>query len=131
MDSLFRITPVEPTGSRSGGAGFICRTGGQGGAVARMPDVRTYPPSPRGEALRALRVRIGLGARAAAAKIGISGADLGRLERGEATLESDNEWDRAEALLDLDPVAGPVDPGSFVLSYEQENDNDDARRGER
>ena len=105
----FAVLPVNPVGTRPGGSGFICRAGGQGGAVAQMPNAKVYPPSPRGEALRALRLKIQMNQRDASKKLGIAGVDLGRLERGEATLESDLEWDRAEAMLDLDPGTEPGD----------------------
>lgn len=96
-----KIIPVDPVGTRPGGAGFVCRAGGEGGAVASMPDVDVYPPS-RGSELRAVRLKLALSTRAAAALLDISGADLGRLERGEAILESDAAWDRAAATLVTD-----------------------------
>lgn len=118
-NSSFSIVSVEPIGTRPGGSGFVCRAGGQGGAVAQMPDVQVYPPSPRGEALRSLRRKIPLSSREAAAKIGISGAELGKLERGEATLGSDQEWDRAEALLDLDLGTEPGDETPWLSQREE------------
>lgn len=121
----FVILPVESTGTTPGGAGFVCRAGGQGGFVAQMPDTKLYPRSPRGEALRSLRLKIRLNTMEASKKIGITGADLGRLERGEATLESDLEWDRAEAMLDLD---FGTEPGDETPWLSQRNGRGDATK---
>ena len=63
--------------------------------------VTTYPSSHRGDRLRQLRVVgpgqliLAEGARA----LGMPRFALSQLESGEAVLGSEEEWDRAEALL--------------------------------
>ena len=57
-----------------------------------------YPPTPRGAALRALRVSLSVGLRRAARALGMSELELSGLERGCDTI-AETEWDRAEAIL--------------------------------
>lgn len=77
------ITPVEPIGK--------CV------AVTLHGDFEMdqYPPSPRGVALRRLRVGLELGLREASRKLGISAVNLSRLEMGKATCD----WKSARELL--------------------------------
>lgn len=62
-----------------------------------------YPPSPRGERLRKVRISpnvAGYFSELTASRIlGLRRDDLSRLENGSATLENDDEWDRAERAL--------------------------------
>lgn len=91
-----KLIPVAPIGTRRSVA-FVCgpRTSG-----LRDTEEPTYPPSPRGDALRELRAREGdhVTIGEAARLLGIGPADLCSLEYGRATL-SDEDWIEAERLI--------------------------------
>lgn len=96
----FELIPVEPVGMHEGTTMvYDSRTGAH--VVASAVD--TYPPSPRGDQLR--RARIGgfhhpfLSTGSCAMALGIWVNELAQLEGGQLRLASDEEWDRAEALI--------------------------------
>lgn len=64
-----------------------------------MPALPVYPPSPRGEALRAARIAAGLTLRHGARLLGISPTQLSGLQEGSLVLASEAEWDEAERVL--------------------------------
>ena len=90
------LIPVAPIGSRRSVA-FVC-----GPQTSELRDIEesTYPPSPRGAALRELRAREGahvtLGE--AARLLGIRPSELSSLELGRATLSAE-DWAEAERII--------------------------------
>lgn len=90
-----RIKPVEPSGTRPAG-GFAC---GPGGLVKTAWEAKTYPDSPRGRALRDLRVSLDLSIGDAAQATGLSRKDVSDLENGRAAAASDAGWDALERAL--------------------------------
>jgi hypothetical protein len=63
-----------------------------------------YPESPKGKALRDVRVVRGLSLREVASAVGLSVVRLGELERGRRTL-SEEQWD--ELLLTVATMGKP------------------------
>lgn len=105
MNPLLATRPVEPTGTerhrvhvqRATPRGRVCEW--------RDVDSPTYPPSPEGEELRRLRVRVAdLVLREAARRLGLSPAELSGLERGSLTFVDPRGWSLARSLL-LSPPA--------------------------
>lgn len=91
----FLVIRVESTGLRQTTA-LVCTARG---CEVQPVTLDTYPPSPRGERLRALRVELGLGLREAARALGVKASELSGLEFGRARLADEAEWDRAEAMI--------------------------------
>lgn len=91
-----KLLPVAPIGTHRSAA-FVC---GPHTSGLREIEEPTYPPSPRGDALRELRAREGahVTIREAARLLGISAVDVSALELGRATL-SDEDWDEAERRI--------------------------------
>jgi hypothetical protein len=87
-----RLTPVPPTCLRET-HGFVTRGDGCGTERVTIPE---YPPSPGGEALRTLRVKLGLSLRDAARALGVTAVEMSGVERGSYRPES---WAGAAALL--------------------------------
>lgn len=63
-----------------------------------------YPPHPEGEALRQLRLELGLNLRPAAVRIGITGSILSGLENGSFTAEVPEEWDEIRRRMKAVPA---------------------------
>lgn len=80
------LTPVAPIGKR------IMAT------FHGRYEVDDYPPSPRGRAVRDLRVELGLGLRDTAMALGLTAVQLSDLERGRATTDWDEVERRVRAL---------------------------------
>jgi hypothetical protein len=78
-----RTLPVTPIGST--------RPVGEDSSMHRE-GLPKYPESPRGKALRDVRVARGISLREAASAVGISVVRFGELERGRRTL-SEEQWD--------------------------------------
>lgn len=78
-----KLTPVTPIGKRT----MVTFHGDY--------EVDAFPPSPRGRALRDLRVELGQGLRETARALGLSAVQLSDLERGRAT----TDWDEIERRL--------------------------------
>ncbi len=93
-----RITPipVAPIAVRKSGAFVECTDARKSGY--QMVDWPVYPPSPRGEAVRELRMRTALGLGSAARLFGVSVVTWSGLERGGVTL-SDGDWELVETEL--------------------------------
>lgn len=91
-----KLIPVAPIGTRRSVA-LVC---GPQTSGLRETEEPTYPPSPRGNALRELRARDGahVTIREAARRLGISPADMSSLEFGRATLSAE-DWVEAERLI--------------------------------
>ena len=87
-----RLTPVPPLGSRQT-FGFVTREDGCG---AERVTVHEYPPSPGGEALRTMRLKLGLSLREAATALGVRASEYSGIERGSARPES---WAGAASLM--------------------------------
>lgn len=91
-----RLIPVAPIGTHRSVA-FVC---GPRTSELRDTEEPTYPPSPRGAALRELRAREGahvtLGE--VARMLGVRASDVSSLELGGATLSAE-DWDEAERLI--------------------------------
>lgn len=87
----FTPRSVEPTGS-SAGLALVCRTGS---STIRRVMSAVYPPSPRGKALRELRVNEGpfMSMCNVGRLLGLSAVQVSSLESGSATLD-EPEWDR-------------------------------------
>ena len=91
-----KLIPVAPIGTHRSVA-FVC---GPRTSELREIEEPTYPPSPRGAALRELRARDGahvtLGE--AARLLGIRPSEVSSLELGRVTLSAE-DWDEAERLI--------------------------------
>lgn len=74
-----RLIPVEPISQQP--APWLCENA----------QVRVYPASPNGAALRAWRLQAALSLRCAARRAGLKKLELTLLERGAATL-SESQW---------------------------------------
>lgn len=85
-----KILDVTPVGSTPSVCDLVA-------PIGNHHELPVYPESPRGKALRDLRVSRGLSLREAARAAGLSDERLGGLERGRYTL-ADEQWG---ALLDL------------------------------
>ena len=92
------LYPVPSIGLRPSGSGFVCGPA-SGSLRSTMPALPVYPPSPRGEALRAARIAAGLTLRHSAQLLGISAAQLSGLQEGSLVLGGEEEWDEAERVL--------------------------------
>ena len=84
MSARVTLIPVAPIGTERSMA-FV-NPGGP-----REVELDVYPPSPRGDALRNLRVGCDLGLRECARALGLSPVDVSALENGRATLSAD-DW---------------------------------------
>lgn len=82
------LIAVEPTGTATIGLG----------AGNLRVTVNTYPPSERGQALRALRTAQGLSLGEGARWLGITVVQYSALERGGLTL-SPEDWERASQRI--------------------------------
>lgn len=89
-----RYEPIAPIGTETV---YCHQNRGDEPHVWGPLELPTYPPSPEGEALRDLRVELGLGLREAARVLGLSALELANLERGRARCE----WYVAGARLRL------------------------------
>jgi hypothetical protein len=87
-----KLRRQQPIGTQQTLA-FVCPGG------LRPVDLPVYPPSPRGEALRALRVDLRIGLREAATAMGLSAVELGEIERGVSVPEEEASWAWLEAAL--------------------------------
>jgi hypothetical protein len=91
-----KIIKQTPTGTRKVPA-FVDYVDGTG--ELKMIDHHDYPPNPRADALRELRVKLGVGLRAAAKAMGLSAVELAEIERGESMFAHDSSWAYAEAAI--------------------------------
>ncbi len=90
------VLNVSPIGTRRTGAFVECADKNESGY--RVVNWSEYPPSPRGDAVRELRLRTPLSMGSAARRFGVSVVQWSWLERGGVTL-SDADWDRVESEL--------------------------------
>jgi DNA-binding XRE family transcriptional regulator len=78
----FGFRPVEPIGTRTAYAHVNRGDKPHYWGPVEFPD---FPPSPEGDALRELRMRLRVTLREAAQYLGLSAVDVSALERGAAT----------------------------------------------
>ena len=97
-----RIVPVAPVGREEH---LVFPNPGH--PQRAMVDV--YPPSPRGDTLRTLRIAVDLSMGAAARLVGLDVVAWSNIENGRATLESDTAWcDLYDALTAEGERAGAL-----------------------
>ena len=89
-----RILPVEPIGTRTGGA-FVTRATGCG---IEQVTTNVYPPSPQGDRLRDARLDARLTLGQTARLLGLAPVDVSNLENGKATFADAARWD---AVIDV------------------------------
>jgi hypothetical protein len=110
---LFETCAVEPTGTRTT-TGFRTRVSG---CQLETWQESCYPPAPRGEALRLLRVQTATSLRATARLLELNVIEVSDLEMGRRVFENDSDWARATEIVQADARANgrlrwkETDPG--------------------
>jgi len=89
------LIPVQPIGTQTAGAFVDGERNGHRFGEFQIREIPKYPPSPKGEQLRSLRLQIPYSLRQAANLLGIGVVQLSGLERGTHTYTKSEEWDRA------------------------------------
>ena len=92
----FHPIPIEPIGTRTSRA-FVTRASGCDIETMTTP---VYPPSPRGEELRRVRVAFDRTLGEAARLLGLRPLDVSDLEWGRATFATDEEWNAVLRALE-------------------------------
>lgn len=93
------MVPVPSSGTRKSHAFVDGERNGHRFGEFREIEMPEYPPSPKGEELRKLRLQIPYSLRQAAAVLKVGVVQLSGLERGTITYTTNEEWDRVYAIL--------------------------------
>lgn len=88
MLEAWQTAGVQAIGKRTSDA-ILC---GPGGCTVATVESDVYSPSPEREALRTMRLDLGLSLRQAAQRVGLLPRTLSDLEQGRRTLASQTDW---------------------------------------